>query len=193
MEADRTGVGLQKSGDQAQGGGFAAAGRAQQRDEFFVVDVQIQAVQNALAVKIHHDVPEGYDYRVVHFPDESSPCFLICACRRQGAASTQGGYPPAGRTTPNGSILNNPTENVNSQTKVSVPVESKSAKKPGAQRLCVQLLQKYALSFTSALPPGRKRRGHPHPPDRPSCPLPRSGNSRRCRRHRSGCGFPYHR
>ena len=52
------GIGFQKTCDQTQGGGFAAAGRAQQRYELFVMDVEVQPIQNALTVKFHYDIPQ---------------------------------------------------------------------------------------------------------------------------------------
>src|SRR5699024_1607710 len=100
---DRACVRLQKAGDQPEGGGLAAAGRTQQGHEFLVVDVQVQPVQDALAVKIHHNIPQGYDHRIVHFPKESSP-YPIASSRRQACSRYT-------RT-----ILNNPAENVNSET-----------------------------------------------------------------------------
>lgn len=41
----------QKARDQAQGGGFAAAGGTEQRHELLVMDIQIQPIQNALSIK----------------------------------------------------------------------------------------------------------------------------------------------
>ena len=52
------GIGFQKTCNQTQGGGFAAAGRAQQRYELFVMDVEVQPIQNALTVKFHYDIPQ---------------------------------------------------------------------------------------------------------------------------------------
>ena len=52
------GVRLQKTCDQAQGGGFAAAGGTQQRHKLFVMDVEVQPIQNALTIKFHHDIPQ---------------------------------------------------------------------------------------------------------------------------------------
>ena len=53
-----TGRLLQKACDQAKGGGFAAAGGAQQRHKLFVMDVEVQPIQNALTIKFHHDIPQ---------------------------------------------------------------------------------------------------------------------------------------
>ena len=50
--------GIFKAADDAQRGGFAAAGRAQQRHELFVMDVEVQPIQNALTVKFHYDIPQ---------------------------------------------------------------------------------------------------------------------------------------
>ena len=58
LQQDLTRVGFQEACDQAQGGGLAAAGRAQQRYELFVMDVQVQPIQNALTVKFHHDIAQ---------------------------------------------------------------------------------------------------------------------------------------
>ena len=66
FEQDFAGVRFQKARDQAKGRGFTAAGRAQQRDKFLIVDIEVQSVQNPLAVKLHNDIPQGYDHRVVH-------------------------------------------------------------------------------------------------------------------------------
>ena len=58
LEQNFAGIRLQKACDQAQGRGLAAAGRTQQRNELFVMDIEVQSVQNALAVKLHYDVPQ---------------------------------------------------------------------------------------------------------------------------------------
>ena len=58
LEQNFAGIRLQKACDQPQGRGLAAAGRTQQRNELFVMDIEIQSVQNALAVKLHYDVPQ---------------------------------------------------------------------------------------------------------------------------------------
>ena len=58
LQQDFAGIRLQKTCDQAQGGGFAAAGGAQQRHKLFVMDVQVQPIQNALTIKFHHDIPQ---------------------------------------------------------------------------------------------------------------------------------------
>ena len=52
------GVGFQKTCDQTQGGGFSAAGGTEQRYKFFVMDIQVQPIQNALSIKFHHDIPQ---------------------------------------------------------------------------------------------------------------------------------------
>ena len=54
-------------GKKAVGGGFAAAGRTQQRYELFVMDVEVQPIQDALTIKFHYDVSQRNDHRVVHF------------------------------------------------------------------------------------------------------------------------------
>ena len=51
-----------KAADHAQGRGFAAAGRAEQRQKFVVVNVEIDAVENGLAIKLLADVPEFNDF-----------------------------------------------------------------------------------------------------------------------------------
>jgi len=58
FEQDLARIGLQKTCNEAQGGGFAAAGRAQQRHKLFVMDVKVQPIQNALTIKFHHDVSQ---------------------------------------------------------------------------------------------------------------------------------------
>ena len=58
LEQHLAGVWLQKACDQAKGGGFAAAGGAQQRHKLFVMDVEVQPIQNALTIKFHHDIPQ---------------------------------------------------------------------------------------------------------------------------------------
>ena len=58
LQQHLTRVGFQEACDQAQGGGLAAAGRTQQRYELFVMDVQVQPIQNALTVKFHHDIAQ---------------------------------------------------------------------------------------------------------------------------------------
>ena len=49
---------LQKACDEAEGGGFAAAGGSQQRHKLFVMDVEVQPIQNALTIKVHYDVSQ---------------------------------------------------------------------------------------------------------------------------------------
>ncbi len=49
---------LQKTCDEAQGGGFAAAGGTQQRYKLLIMDIQIQPIQNALSIKFHYDIPQ---------------------------------------------------------------------------------------------------------------------------------------
>ena len=51
-----------KAADHAQGRGLAAAGRAEQRQKFIVVNVEIDAVENGLAIKLLGDVPELNDF-----------------------------------------------------------------------------------------------------------------------------------
>ena len=58
FEQDLARIGLQKTCNEAQSGGFAAAGRAQQRHKLFVMDVEVQPIQNALTIKFHHDVSQ---------------------------------------------------------------------------------------------------------------------------------------
>ncbi len=53
-----TRVGLQKARNQAKSGGLAAAGGSQQRYELFVMDVEVQPIQDALTIKFHHDVSQ---------------------------------------------------------------------------------------------------------------------------------------
>ena len=58
---------FQKARDEAEGGGFAAAGGSQQRHKLFVMDVEVQPIQDALTIKFHYDVSQRNDHRVVHF------------------------------------------------------------------------------------------------------------------------------
>ena len=58
---------FQKARDEAEGGGFTAAGGSQQRHKLFVMDVEVQPIQDALTIKFHYDVPQRNDHRVVHF------------------------------------------------------------------------------------------------------------------------------
>ncbi len=58
---------FQKARDDAEGGGFTAAGGSQQRYKLFVMDVEVQPIQDALTVKFHYDVSQRNDHRVVHF------------------------------------------------------------------------------------------------------------------------------
>ena len=51
-----------EAADHAQGRGLAAAGRAEQRQKFIVVNVEIDAVENGLAIKLLGDVPELNDF-----------------------------------------------------------------------------------------------------------------------------------
>ena len=67
FEQDLTRIGLQKARDEAEGGGFAAAGGSQQRHKLFVMDVEVQPIQDALTIKFHYDVSQRNDHRVVHF------------------------------------------------------------------------------------------------------------------------------
>ena len=53
--------------DEAEGGGFAAAGGSQQRHKLFVMDVEVQPIQDALTIKFHYDVSQRNDHRVVSF------------------------------------------------------------------------------------------------------------------------------
>ena len=51
-----------EAADHAQGRSLAAAGRAEQRQKFIVVNVEIDAVENGLAIKLLGDVPELNDF-----------------------------------------------------------------------------------------------------------------------------------
>ncbi len=47
---------LHEPSDDAERGGLAAAGRAEEGDELFVVDIEVEAVQNAVSVEIDYNV-----------------------------------------------------------------------------------------------------------------------------------------
>ena len=51
-----------EAADHAQGRSLAAAGRAEQRQKFVVVNVEVDAVENGLAIKLLGDVPELNDF-----------------------------------------------------------------------------------------------------------------------------------
>ena len=55
-------IGRFEAADHAQGRGLAAAGWAEQREEFVVVDVEVDAVENGFAVKLFGDAPELNDF-----------------------------------------------------------------------------------------------------------------------------------
>ena len=55
-------VGRFKAADHAQRCGLAAAGGAEQREKFVVVDVEVDAVENGFAVKLLGDAPELNDF-----------------------------------------------------------------------------------------------------------------------------------
>ena len=55
-------IGRFKAADHAQGRGLAAAGGAEQREEFVVVDVEVDVVENGFAVKLFGDAPELNDF-----------------------------------------------------------------------------------------------------------------------------------
>ena len=69
-----------KAANHAQGRGLAAAGRAEQRQKFVVVNVEVDAVENGLAVKLLADVAEFNDF------------FHVCVsplCTKNAAADQQ--------------------------------------------------------------------------------------------------------
>ena len=47
---------LDEAGDGAQGGGLAAAGRTQEREEFALLHVDIDAVQSGEVIELHHNI-----------------------------------------------------------------------------------------------------------------------------------------
>jgi len=51
--------GLLKAADDAQHGGLAAPGGAQQREKFLIVDIQVNVVQNDVLVKPHHAIRQA--------------------------------------------------------------------------------------------------------------------------------------
>ena len=53
---------FQKARDEAEGGGFTAAGGSQQRHKLFVMDVEVQPIQDALTIKFHYDVSQRNDH-----------------------------------------------------------------------------------------------------------------------------------
>ena len=61
--------------DHTKQGGFAAAGGAQQREEFMVIEVKIDAVENTLPVELHGKIPEPDEF-FGHYP----PPFLFEKC-----------------------------------------------------------------------------------------------------------------
>ena len=61
------GGGLQKAADDPQRGGLAAAGRSQQCEEFVIVEVKIDAVENTLPVELHGKIPEPDEF-FRHYP-----------------------------------------------------------------------------------------------------------------------------
>ena len=73
---------VQKSGNDTQQGGFAAAGGAQQSDKFIFINIQRNALQYPLAVKILHDVFQFDEF--LHFP-----LLIICMLLEQ----RRGAYP----------------------------------------------------------------------------------------------------
>jgi hypothetical protein len=70
-------------------GGFAAPARAQQCEEFFIVNMEIQAVQNNLTVKRHRAIRKAYQL----FGHLSSPIpFNVSLLYRQCAGLSMGFY-----------------------------------------------------------------------------------------------------
>ena len=53
VKGDRSGCGRQETADNPKCCGFAAAGRAQQREEFVIVNVKIDTVKYPLPVELH--------------------------------------------------------------------------------------------------------------------------------------------
>ncbi len=62
-----------KTADNAQRRGFAAPGGAEQREEFLIVDIQVDVIQNDVLVKLHHAIRQA-DELLGHV---SSPISLI--------------------------------------------------------------------------------------------------------------------
>ena len=58
IEQHITACGLEKSGDDPQRGGFSAAGGTQQRQEFAVIEIEINVIQHRLAVESHTTIDE---------------------------------------------------------------------------------------------------------------------------------------
>ena len=67
VKGDGAGGGRQEAADDPQCGGFAAAGRSQQREEFMVFNVEIDSVENTLPVELHAKVLESDEF-LGHYP-----------------------------------------------------------------------------------------------------------------------------
>ena len=72
VEGHCSGSGRQKAADDPQSGGLAAAGGAQQCEEFVVIEVKIDAVENTLPVELHGKILESDEF-FGHYP----PPFLF--------------------------------------------------------------------------------------------------------------------
>ena len=83
--------GRQKAADDAQGGGLAAAGGAEQGQKFVIVDIEVDAVQDALTVKFHGEVLEANQF----FGHVSSPVSVCTekSRRSSGDNSMPGKHP----------------------------------------------------------------------------------------------------
>ena len=67
VKGHRAGGGGQKPADDPQRGGFAAAGRAEQCEEFMIIDIKIDVVENTLPVELHGKIPESDEF-LGHYP-----------------------------------------------------------------------------------------------------------------------------
>ena len=77
IKKDIAGFWGNKPGNHAQSGRFAAAGRAKESNELFVVNVEGKPVQDLLPVKINNNVFQRYDEILIHYY-----CIPLCGISR---------------------------------------------------------------------------------------------------------------
>ena len=58
--------GLDKTADDPEGGGFTTAGRPKKSNEFLIVDIQVDVVQDSFAVKVNGNITQADENIFVH-------------------------------------------------------------------------------------------------------------------------------
>ena len=76
VKGHRAGSGRQKAADDPQSGSLAAAGGAQQGEEFMVINIQVDTVKYPLSVELHGKIPEP-DQFFGHYPPPFLSYFFV--------------------------------------------------------------------------------------------------------------------